>query len=819
MPKPQIRFRKVDCNMKISRHVVFALLSVVILFVAHRQVAARDEWIQVKSKNFFLVGNASEKDIRKVGTRLEQFRETFRLLFGKMNLTSAIPTNVVVFKSDSSFKNFKPKKADGKIDNFVAGFFQPGEDVNYISLSAEGDGSGDSSTKFSVIFHEYVHFIVNTNFGKSDVPPWFNEGLAEYYETFAIENDQKIKLGLPQSRHLTLLQDSKLVPLDTLFKIGNSQLLNTGDHSRSIFYAESWALMHYLIQGGKSDALSKFLKLLLDGNGPEKAFQDSFQMTYAQMEGELRKYVSKSSYNYHIYDLKNKLTFDADMQTSPLDEADTNAYLGDLLYHSNRSDDAEPFLLTAIKLKPASSMANTALGMVKMRQRKFDEAKTYLETAIAGDQKNHIAFYRYGFLLSRDGRDEFGFVRSFSKETADKIRDALNKAIALNPAFTESYELLAFVNMVNNERLDESVALLQKALRYQPGNQRYALRLAEIYLRQNKLVEATTISQKIATTTDDAETRSRANNLLSSISQKKEFDERQAAERKRYEAGTAEDKRYTDASLAADSSEENLLTINSALRKTAPDEKRVIGAIQKIDCKMRPLVYTVKTPTETFTLTTNDFDTLLLNAFTPEANKAQVGCDENLAAYTAVITYKPLAVLKSTSRGELVAVEFVQGDFRFTDADKPRLISTRRGTILTASSASVLSDPAKLNSADAEARRREMMMRSMAEALRKPAAGEKREIGYLDKIECSNKAIVFVIRTTAKTFRLLNTSPQTLRIGVFTPDLAEMQFGCSIKPIEVPAVFVYTDKPDGKSKTDGEIVSLEFVPKTFVLEP
>src|SRR5438445_4389790 len=121
--------------MKVSARIAIVLLAFSILFAAHSTIAAKDEWIEVRSKNFVLVGNASEKDIRKVGTRLEQFRETFRQLFGQINLTSPVLTNVVVFKSDSSYKNFKPKRADGKIDTFFAGYFQPGEDVNYITLS------------------------------------------------------------------------------------------------------------------------------------------------------------------------------------------------------------------------------------------------------------------------------------------------------------------------------------------------------------------------------------------------------------------------------------------------------------------------------------------------------------------------------------------------------------------------------------------------------------------------------------------------------------------------------------------------------------
>jgi hypothetical protein len=149
-------------------------------------------------QELFLVGNASEKEIRKVATRLEQFRETFRLVFSQINLTASVPTNVVVFKSASSYKPFKPKRDDGKIDTNIAGYFQSGEDVNYITLSTEGT---DADT-YGTIFHEYVHFIIDTNFGKSEVPPWFNEGLAEYYQTFTIEEDQKVKLGMLQNETL-----------------------------------------------------------------------------------------------------------------------------------------------------------------------------------------------------------------------------------------------------------------------------------------------------------------------------------------------------------------------------------------------------------------------------------------------------------------------------------------------------------------------------------------------------------------------------------------------------------------------------------------
>ena len=57
--------------------IVFVMIACSVFLPA--AVSAKDEWIQVRSKNFFLIGNADEKDVRKVATKLEQFRETFRL--------------------------------------------------------------------------------------------------------------------------------------------------------------------------------------------------------------------------------------------------------------------------------------------------------------------------------------------------------------------------------------------------------------------------------------------------------------------------------------------------------------------------------------------------------------------------------------------------------------------------------------------------------------------------------------------------------------------------------------------------------------------
>src|SRR5918996_6111227 len=93
------------------RRFIFPLaISFCLLAVVSQQstVAAKDTWVSVRTKNFFMMGNAGEKDIRRVGLKLEQFREVFTRLFPNMRFNTPVPTTVVVFKSDDSYAPFKP---------------------------------------------------------------------------------------------------------------------------------------------------------------------------------------------------------------------------------------------------------------------------------------------------------------------------------------------------------------------------------------------------------------------------------------------------------------------------------------------------------------------------------------------------------------------------------------------------------------------------------------------------------------------------------------------------------------------------------------
>src|SRR5687768_7484248 len=160
--------------------LIFALL-----LLAGRPAFAQERWTEVRSRNFVLVGNATERQIRTVAANLEQFREAFSKLFPRAQANSTVGTTVVLFRNDATFGPFKPL-LNGRAVN-TAGYFQPGPDVNFVAMSVS-----DNAPR--VIYHEYAHLL--TTDSAREAPAWFREGLAEYYSTFTIDaRSRTLRLG------------------------------------------------------------------------------------------------------------------------------------------------------------------------------------------------------------------------------------------------------------------------------------------------------------------------------------------------------------------------------------------------------------------------------------------------------------------------------------------------------------------------------------------------------------------------------------------------------------------------------------------------
>src|SRR5262249_50775601 len=153
-----------------------------------------------------------------------------------------------------------------------------------------------------------------------------------------------------------------------------------------MFYAESWAMVHYLVLGADGKRRSQFGQLLTSlgkGTSFEDAFGDAFQTDYGTLEDEVREYVRKrTSWPSMKVSTRDSLQVDArSVTTTTLTDAESEFYLGDLLLHLNRLSDAEPHLSAAASKSPALIPAQTSLGVLRVRQRRYDDAMALLKKA------------------------------------------------------------------------------------------------------------------------------------------------------------------------------------------------------------------------------------------------------------------------------------------------------------------------------------------------------------------------------------------------------------------------------------------------------
>ncbi|MBS1811015.1 MAG: tetratricopeptide repeat protein [Acidobacteria bacterium] len=631
----------------------FTTFLTLVLFCCLLPASAKDKWVKIKSKHFTLVGNASERDVRTVGTKLEQFRSVFSQLFPRVRVDSPVPITVIVFKSRNAYAPFMPGY-NGKTTE-VAGYFQPGEDVNYITLTSDFG----QNNPFSTIFHEFVHSL--TNDSTANMPLWLNEGIAEFYEMFEVsDKDTKVTLGAPISHHVYRLRETKFMPFPQFFAVHHKSAEYNERDKQSIFYAQAWAFVHYLMLGNngqRQPQLGQFINLLGTGAPVEECFRKAFQTDFATMEKELKNYISGSRYPVLRYTTKEKLTFDDEMTTEPMEEAEANYYLGDLLAHQRRTD-AEKYLQTAIQLDPTFAPAHASLGLIRIYTGQLDEAQKYLEKAVAYDKagRNHLIYYYYAMALMREGSSAGGVQMlspNVEPQKAQLIRSNLKRAIEINPGFARSYSLLSFINLVTGEQIDETVALLKRAFQAAPGDQDLAFQLAQLYLRQNKYDDAKKTIEPIARNAAEPAMKQRAESLLNQINTIVEG-------RARYQAQLEADKQQglSSATIVEDKNGENLTPNRPTLRRRNEGEE-VKGLLTKMECSEKGVTLHVTVGNEKRVFHTKQPERLEFITFTTSVGES-IECKEFTPARPVRIIYRSKTDAASKYDGEPIAVEFVK---------------------------------------------------------------------------------------------------------------------------------------------------------------
>jgi tetratricopeptide (TPR) repeat protein len=628
-------------------HVLHLIVALCLcgLFLLPVTASAADKWLSIQTKNFLLVGNAGESDIRRAGRNLEEFRSAITMIFPKMEQTSSVPTTILVFKNDESFKPFKPLYK-GQPSNALA-FFQPGEDANYIALTA-------NLMSPNVILHEYMHFLLRENIG--GLPLWISEGLAECYSTFEISGRNDFTIGKPPEQHIaTFSTPQQFIPIKRLLTIQDNSPEYNEESRQGMFYAESWAIVHYLVLGTESKRRTQFsqlLTLLSSGQKFEDAFGEAFQTDYGTLEDEVRDYIRKRT-SWPMTKLTSRDSLQVDvrsMTTHTLSEAESEFYLGDLLLHLSRFADAEPHLKTALSKDPNLTPAQTSLAMMQVRQRRYDDAITVLKKLAESDSKNHAVHFYYAYALDR-ADSEATAAAANNTDKYETMRKHAKTSAELAPRYVEAYALLARIDLNAGENLDEAEMALKKAITLAPGRDDLQMLLAQTYLRANRVPDARGVLANVERVTTNPDVRRRATALLDQTEQTTTFTEiTQSIEKELAKEQPA------PAPAAPVNNRRVQETVLEALTPVGPnvEGEKISGLLINMDCS-NGLTLRIRTDRSTTELHSSDPQKIQFFSYTSQVSD-NIRCGPRNPGIPVVVTYKPAP----GSRGEPLVIEFVE---------------------------------------------------------------------------------------------------------------------------------------------------------------
>jgi tetratricopeptide (TPR) repeat protein len=509
---------KAQISKRLVRHLfaVACLALAPVLWCADAQARG---WSSVRSENFVVVSNAGEAEARSAAARLEEMRAIFSRLRALDGFDVSIPVTVIFFQNGGDYEFFKPTY-DGDLRRDVAGYFQFSPDINYITLSRNVGGGRDP---LSVLGHEYVHALVRNNY--PGAPIWFNEGLAQYYSEFGLSADRRrVRLGGELTHRLDSLARGGWLPLKTLLSADSSSAHYQQHDKHAVFYAQSWAFVHYLLSdesGARAGQLARYLELSAAGTPVEESFREAFKVDFGQMEGALAAYVRAARYPERSETFDAPVPASAKLESRALSDAEAQATLGDLLLHTNRPEDAEEYLARALKLDADLAAAHSSLGLMRLGQNRLGEAREHLARAVALAPGNYLAHFYYADLLYREGLETEKTVAGYAATTR-LIRAELKKAIELAPNFLEAYALLGRVDIERSPRLDETFALIGRAATLAPRRTEFKLLLAQLHARRAEFDHARQMLEPLARDRRSAQTRAEAQALLEKVATSEE---------------------------------------------------------------------------------------------------------------------------------------------------------------------------------------------------------------------------------------------------------------------------------------------------------
>ena len=320
------------------------------------------------------------------------------------------------------------------------------------------------------------------------------------------------------------------MPLAHLFEVRQNSPVYTDPAASSLFYGESWALVHYLMIGSPERAkqLGGFLNRVSAGIPTADALHATFGIDTQTLEKELRQYLRRPALPSLTVDFDEVVAGESLRTSETMTEAEVEATLGNVLLGQGRLDEAEPRLDRASRLDPGLGQAYTSLGWLRLRRDWESEALAAFETGAELSPNDFAALSGLGAAVARVESRHAGS-GTLHPATREKARQALERALSLVPDDPGALTDLGYLHLVDQLDLAKARTLLERAMAATPDDTRPRLVLAQVRLAQDDLAAARVLLFPLTSDALSESARTVARDILERID---------AIESRRREAGT-----------------------------------------------------------------------------------------------------------------------------------------------------------------------------------------------------------------------------------------------------------------------------------------
>jgi tetratricopeptide (TPR) repeat protein len=463
-------------------------LLILLLLAAGLPALAEPRWRRLQSGRWELYTDAGEKTGSAVLGQLLEMEHVFGALAAPLP-DSAPPVRVVLFKNAKDFAPFKRGESN-------TGLYQSGVERDYILLL---DAKSDETTRAAR--HEFVHLVMNHT--SAPLPLWLEEGLAEYFSTLQRKQDKVITGRAPGVR-LDVLGTAEWMETLPLLSARRESPIFAGAAATSLFYAQSWALTHTLMQApGARQRIQEFAGFLGAGLEQTAAFQKAFGRPAELAMREARMMANRPpvpASETSLGAIPRVSTF----QSREAAELEASLVRAEALLAADRLAAAEALYTETARRWPDDSDVLTGLGALALRKSDLAAARTHLERALAGGHPSATSYFDYAMLI-RDARGPEALVV-----------DNLTQAVQLNPSLAEAWYLLG-ASMLRQSRPADAIEPLKRATGILPRQSVFWEALARAYLDNAQKESARQAAQNAIQTARTPEQAAMAQSLTREI--------------------------------------------------------------------------------------------------------------------------------------------------------------------------------------------------------------------------------------------------------------------------------------------------------------